>query len=230
MTDTAIPPLRRRTGSVGAEIAAHLARLIAQGHLRAGDRLPPERELAASLRVSRSSLREAMFELETKKLIERRQGRGSTVAEPPRGAVELAGGLGDLDAELGHALELRDLVEPRIARLAAARAAESTLLSLDEVLAHAGEQVGAEESMALDVEFHTLLAHTAQNPLLVTLSTMTAEWTRHTRVLSHRTELGRRVSAHGHQRILHAVRAHDPEAAGAAMELHLREVRQISGR
>lgn len=84
--------------------------------------------------------------------------------------------------------------------------------------------------MALDIEFHTLLAHSAQNPLLVTLCTMTTEWTRHTRVLSHRTPLGRRVSVHGHTQILLAVDDRDGPAAAAAMEQHLREVREISTR
>ncbi|MFC4126843.1 FCD domain-containing protein [Nocardia rhizosphaerae] len=72
------------------------------------------------------------------------------------------------------------------------------------------------------------LAHSAQNPLLVTLCTRTTEWTRHTRALSHRTPLGRRVSIHGHTAILRAVDAKDGPAAAAAMEQHLREVREIS--
>ncbi|MEV0335575.1 FadR/GntR family transcriptional regulator [Nocardia sp. NPDC050717] len=223
-----IPPLQRRTGSVSAEVAAHLERLIIDGALRAGDRLPPERELAATLQVSRSSLREAMFELESKKLVDRRQGRGSTVTDLPRGAAELHDNLAELDIELGYATELRELVEPRIAQLAAQRAVESNLLSLHDVLDRSDESLGPEHSMALDIEFHTLLAHSAQNPLLVTLCTMTTEWTRRTRVLSHRTPLGRRVSVHGHREILRAIDANDGPGAAAAMEQHLREVREIS--
>ncbi|MEU1984839.1 GntR family transcriptional regulator [Nocardia sp. NPDC019395] len=228
MTFAAIPPMRRTARSVGAEVAAHLERLIISGDLRAGDRLPPERELAASLNISRSSLREAMFELEAKKLVQRRQGRGSTVADISRTAAELHGNLADIDIELGYATELRDLVEPRIAQLAARRAVESNLLSLDDVLARSDEALTPEDSMRLDIEFHTLLAHAAQNPLLVTLCTMTTEWTRHTRVLSHRTALGRRISIQGHEQIYRAVSDHDAPAAAAAMEQHLREVREIS--
>lgn len=228
MTFASIPPMRRPTRSVGAEVAAHLEHLITSGELRAGDRLPPERDLAASLNVSRSSLREAMFELESKKLIRRRQGSGSTVADIPRTATELHGNLAGIDIELGYATELRDLVEPRIAQLAAQRAVASNLLSLEEILAHSHEHLAPDESMRLDIEFHALLAHAAQNPLLVTLCTMTTEWTRHTRVLSHRTALGRRISVQGHQTIYRAVSAQDGAAAAAAMEQHLREVREIS--
>ncbi|MGW5384192.1 FadR/GntR family transcriptional regulator [Nocardia sp. NPDC003963] len=228
MTFASIPPMRRQSRSVSAEVAAHLEKLIISGELRAGDRLPPERELAASMNISRSSLREAMFELESKKLVLRRQGRGSTVADIPRGASQLHGSLADLDVELGYATELRDLVEPRIAELAALRAVASNLLSLDDVLTRSHETLPPAESMRLDIEFHTLLAHAAQNPLLVTLCTMTTEWTQRTRALSHRTALGRRVSIQGHEQIYRAVSEHDGAAAAAAMEQHLREVREIS--
>lgn len=228
MSFASIPPMRRPARSVSAEVAAHLERLIISGELRAGDRLPPERELAATMNVSRSSLRQAMFELESKKLVERRQGRGSTVADISRGAAQLYGNLADIDAELGYATELRDLVEPRIAQLAAQRALDSNLLSLEEVLSRSRETHPPEESMRLDIEFHTLLAHASQNPLLVTLCTMTTEWTQRTRALSHRTPLGRRISIQGHETIYRAVAGHDGPAAAAAMEQHLREVREIS--
>ncbi|GAB2517755.1 FadR/GntR family transcriptional regulator [Nocardia heshunensis] len=224
-----IPPLRRRVGSVSAEVAAHLEGLITSGELRAGDRLPPERELAAAMNVSRSSLRQAMFELESKKLIERRQGRGSTVTEAARHAGNLADGLGELDIELGYALELRDLVEPRIAQLAALRAVDSNLLALERVLVRSSETLTPAASLRLDIEFHTLLAHAAQNPLLVTLCAMTTEWTRNTRTLSHRTRPGRRLSLDGHHRIYAAVTGHDGPGAAAAMQQHLREVRELSG-
>ncbi|WP_405138593.1 FadR/GntR family transcriptional regulator [Nocardia sp. NBC_01388] len=225
---TSIPPLSRRSRSVSAEVAAHLEGLIISGELCAGDKLPSERELAASMNISRSSLRQAMFELESKKLIERRQGRGSTVTEMARGAAQLAGSLAEADIELGYASELRDLVEPRIAHLAALRAVESNLLSLETVLGQSHETLSATESLRLDIEFHTLLAHAAQNPLLVTLCTMTTDWTRRTRALSHRTKLGRRISLRGHHLIYDAVARRDGMAAAAAMELHLREVRDLS--
>ncbi|UED83810.1 FadR/GntR family transcriptional regulator [Streptomyces profundus] len=218
----------RRSRSVGAEVAAHLERLITSGELAAGDRLPAERELAASLQVSRASLREAMFELESKKLIERHQGRGSVVADISEDVAQLYENLSELDVEIANATELRDLVEPRIAQLAALRAADSNLLSLEDVLARSQEDLGPAESLALDVEFHTLLAHAAQNPLLVTLCTMTTNWTRRTRELSHETEQGRRISVEGHRAIYGAVVARRPAPAGAAMERHLREIRAIS--
>ncbi|WP_233608594.1 FadR/GntR family transcriptional regulator [Nocardia stercoris] len=228
MTVSIPPRPRRRPRSISSEVAAHLEGLMIEGRLRPGDRLPPERELAATMGVSRSSLRQALFELQSKKLVDRTQGRGSIVAESPAGALELADRLRSTETDLAHAGELRDLVEPRIAHLAALRAQQSNLLALESVLERSHPALAAAESLCLDIEFHTLLAHAAQNPLLVTLCTMTTTWTRDTRTLSHRTSEGRRISLDGHHRIYAAVSRHDGRAAAAAMEQHLREVHEIS--
>lgn len=227
MTEMLIPPLQRRARSVSAELAAHFEKLITSGQLKPGERLPSERDLAASMQVSRASLRQAMFELESKNLISRRHGSGSVVTEPTAGATELYGELSEANVELSNATELRDIVEPRIAGFAALRATDSNLLQLEQILAQSNENLDAEESLRLDKEFHLLLAHAAQNPLLVTLCDMTSDWTQSIRSLSHATRAGRRVSIDGHEEIFRAVVAHDVEAATAAMELHLHAVREI---
>lgn len=224
-----IPPLAKRTRTLSAELAAHLERLITTGQLAPGERLPSERDLAASMNVSRASLRQAMFELESKNLIERKRGSGSTVAAPAAGVGALNVGLSATDVELTNATELRDLVEPRIASFAAQRAAASNLLQLEDVLAQSNENLNAEESLRLDREFHLLLAHAAQNPLFVTLSTMTSDWTNATRSLSHATRTGRRISIDGHREIYEAIARRDAEAAASAMERHLRDVRDVIG-
>jgi GntR family transcriptional repressor for pyruvate dehydrogenase complex len=177
--------------------------------------------------VSRASLREAMFELESKNLIERRQGRGSTVVAPPAGATLLRAELAAVGIEIANAIELRDIVEPRIAGLAAQRVAESNLLQLDEALAQSNENLSAEESFRLDKEFHLLLAQATQNPLLVTLCAMTTDWTQETRSPSHATRTARRVSIEGHKAIYEAVARRDADAAFDAMEKHLQDVRNI---
>jgi DNA-binding FadR family transcriptional regulator len=220
----AIRPIELRVRSVSAQIAAHLERLIARGELNAGDRLPSERDLAVDLQVSRASLREAMHELEAKKLIERRPGRGTRVLAPPQHAHDLYDQISDAEHKLRDIAELRETVEPQIARLAASRATEANRLELENVLKHPVEGLTAEDSVQLDQEFHLLLAHASQNPLLVSLSTLTSSWTRPIRALSHATKHAREVSYRGHRAILDAVVERDKEAAGAAMLQHLHEV------
>jgi DNA-binding FadR family transcriptional regulator len=221
----------QRARSVSVQLAAHFERLIATGVLRPGERLPPERELAASLSVSRGSLREAMHELEAKNLVERRTGRGTIVAEQTEPVTQLYSELdGDTDASLDDATELRLIVEPEIASAAALRSAPSNLVQLEDVLTRSALRLDAETSLQLDVEFHLLLAHAAQNPLLVALCTMTSRWTETVRRHSHATPEGRLRSLEGHQAIYRAVLARDPDAAGAAMNEHLSVIRDVIAR
>lgn len=222
-----IPPLARRVRGVSAEVAAHLEQLIATDVVRAGERLPSERDLAATLQVSRATVREALTELESKRLIERHQGRGSVVVDRGSAPEELRDGMGALDVELHNVTEIRELVEPRIAALAARRAAPSNVMQLEDVVARSSEHLSAEESLRLDRAFHELLAHAAQNPLLVALSGMTDEWTVDLRGRSHATKRARRISVEGHREILAAVASGDEEAAERAMAAHLRDVRTI---
>jgi DNA-binding FadR family transcriptional regulator len=229
-----VPPMPRRARSISIELAAHVERLIATGVLRPGERLPPERELAASLSVSRSTLREAMHELEAKHLVERRTGRGTIVAEQAESVTELYAGLTgvqlEADVTLDDATELRLIVEPRIAAAAALRASPSNFVQLEDVLARSAPDPTPERSLELDVEFHLLLAHAARNPLLVAVYTMTSRWTESVRRHSHATPEGRQRSLEGHRAIYRAVEARDAEAAAAAMDEHLSTIRDVIAR
>jgi DNA-binding FadR family transcriptional regulator len=221
-----IPPLNRQSQSVSVVLAAHFERLISTGQIPAGSKLPSERELAVSMSVSRSSLREAMHELESKRLISRTQGRGTTVLAPTAGVNELLGmSIGATEQE--HAAELRLIIEPSVAGLAAHRATPASLLQLREVLDMSHENLLQAESLRLDVEFHLLLARAAQNPLLTALHTMASEWTSEVRQHSHATKEGRRRSVLGHRAIFEAVQAHDGLAARQSMEDHLRDVSHL---
>jgi len=222
----AIPPLIRRPQSVSVALAAHFERLIATGEISPGTRLPSERELAASMSVSRSSLREAMHELESKRLVSRTRGRGTIVLAPTASVDELlaiAGG----GTEQEHAAELRSVIEPSIAELAAHRATSANVLQLRDVLDKSHENLLQAESLRLDIEFHLLLAQAAQNPLLTALQTLASEWTGEVRKHSHSTRHGRCASVRGHQEIFDAVRTHDGLAARQAMEDHLRDVSEL---
>jgi DNA-binding FadR family transcriptional regulator len=226
-----VPPMPQRARSVSVQLAAHFERLIATGVLRPGERLPPERELAASMSVSRGSLREAMHELEAKNLVQRRTGRGTIVSEQTEPVSQLYSELdGNTDASLDDATELRLIVEPRIASAAALRSAPSNLVQLEDVLTRSALRLDAETSLQLDLEFHLLLAHAAQNPLLVALCTMTSRWTESLRRHSHATLEGRLRSLEGHQAIYQAVLARDPDAAAAAMNDHLSVIRDVIAR
>ncbi|MCX4091724.1 FadR/GntR family transcriptional regulator [Nocardia sp. alder85J] len=222
------PALGRRTASVGAEIVAHFERQISSGELAPGARLPSERELALSLNVSRTSLREAMHELEVKNMVVRRPGRGTVVAEPGARATDLYERISAAERTLRDVAELRETIEPKFAELAAARITGATLLALETVLEKTRTPLSRAESIALDIEFHMLIAQASQNRLLVALGTLANEWTASTRALSHADSRARQLSHEGHQRIYLAVRERDPESARIAMLRHLSEVAELT--
>ncbi|MFC7483260.1 FadR/GntR family transcriptional regulator [Luedemannella flava] len=214
------PPVRRDR-AISGEVGAYLERLTRD--LRPGDRLPPERQLAETLAVSRTSVREALRELEQRRLIARSPGRGTTVLAPPAAADALTELAGDA-AEQADVAELRLLVEPQIAGLAARRATDTDLVVLEQTLTGSHAGLTAAESLDLDMRFHLQLAAAAHNPLLVSLCDLTNTWVRDVRLRSHRSRAGRRSSVRWHHRIYQAVAAGDEAAARQAMTDHLAAV------
>ena len=220
-------PLTRAGGSVADDILHHLERLIVTGTLAPGERLAPERTLAAGLGVSRSALREALSRLEATGLLERRQGRGTQVSEAVPLTSVFTSYLEKDAAEFSASAELRTVVEPQVARLAATRIDDSQLAALGDLLEESSVSTDADRSVSLDVAFHVGIARATRNQLLASLSELTVAWTVEARVYSHLEEHGRQLSHNGHTRILRALTARNADAAEAAMRVHLDEIADI---
>jgi GntR family transcriptional repressor for pyruvate dehydrogenase complex len=224
MTSFAIPELPPTDQPIAVRLAAQLELMIATGRIAPGQRLPAERELAHELDVSRTTLREALHKLDEKGLVVRRQGRGTQVVDRPDEALQLRG-LQQPEDAIGSATELRALVEPSVAALAATRATRANQLQLADVLARTTGDLTPEQSLERDTEFHLLLAHATLNPLVTALHGLMTEWTLPQRRRSHATPEARRTSLRGHQEILAAVAAQDADGAAEAMRRHLADVR-----
>jgi GntR family transcriptional regulator, uxu operon transcriptional repressor len=207
------------------QIADQLAQLISSGEFTAGARLPAERELAASLGVSRASVREAIISLEMSGLVEVRVGTGIFVSSPPEGATRLGGDAGPGPFEL---LAARKLIEGEIAALAAKNAMPADAAALRRSVERLEAKVtdfSARE--AEDRDFHVLLAKATGNGSLELvvegLWNQRAElWGRlqqhfHTAKLAERT-------IRDHAAIAGAVADRDSDAARAAMHRHLARV------
>jgi DNA-binding FadR family transcriptional regulator len=217
-------PAIRRGANVPSVIAAQIEKMIATGQILPGSKLPPERDLAGTMNVSRSTLREAMSELERKRLIERSPGRGTVVLGPPPEVWDLR----SMTAESSprYVAELRYAIEPEIARLAAVRATPANIIQLRDVLSLAHEDLRKSESLKLDIEFHLLLAQSAQNPLMSSLCALASDWTKDERAHTHSNRSWRRLCIDGHRAIFESVEAHDPDTAHQAMFDHLFDVRR----
>ena len=154
-----------------------IKRMLVDGELRPGDKLPVEKDLAASLGVSRNTLREAVRALTSLKVLQTRQGDGTYVTSlQPALLLDGMGFVADLhrqDGEL-HFLHVRRLLEPEATALAVGRLSDADLAALAELLAEADAIVRArsfdhEGLMVNDRTFHTLITSRCGNPVLAAL-------------------------------------------------------------
>ena len=207
------------------QIADQLAQLIASGEFPAGSRLPAERELAVSLGVSRTSVREAIISLEMSGLVEVRVGTGIFVTARPETTSRAGDDAGPGPFEL---LAARKLVEGEVAALAASVAsvddADALRRSVERLAAHVDDFTARESE---DRDFHLRLAKATGNSSLELV--VEGLW-------EQRAELWGRLQQHfhtadlaaqtirDHAAIADAVAARNPDAARAAMHRHLARV------
>lgn len=213
--------------AVPQQIVARLLDLIQQRHLGPGDRLPAERELAASMGVSRSSLREALRALTVLGVAEMRHGAGTYVSslEPELLVRHLSFVLSLSEHASDQLFEARKVVEPAMAALAAGRIDDGTLDLLDGCVERARSAIGdAEAFMEADVALHEAIRVAAENAVLGRFM----ESIRAVGLASRRRTGARRAvqeqTVKDHRAIVAALRAHDPEAASAAMHRHIENV------
>ncbi len=204
---------------------------ILTGDLKVGDQLPAERELAEQFQVSRTAVREAIKALREKGLVDILPGRGTFVTDGASRAMRHSlGFLVRMGADRSSSLvEVREILEPEIAALAALRATDEHLQAMraivdrmDVVIRDAGMFVEA------DLDFHQALAEGTQNTIIPVLIDSIVDVLREERRRIALTPHGLVRGQSHHKRILEAVSRHDPEAAREAMRAHLRQVREDS--
>jgi GntR family transcriptional repressor for pyruvate dehydrogenase complex len=210
-------------------IVAQLSQLIQAGVLRPGERLPPERELATRLQVSRASVREALRSLELQGLLSSRQGSGTFIAAVSQD--ELLRAFARLTEEgqtLREIFELRFLLEPPIAALAARRATPPDIARLEATLKTQEQQIHLGQSgVEADVTFHAALAQATHNGALLRLGASLMEVLAPSRDTHLQTPERSRLSLLSHRRILEAIRAGSTAQARKAMEDHVVHVDRV---
>ncbi|MFT4232216.1 MAG: FadR/GntR family transcriptional regulator [Leucobacter sp.] len=218
---------RATTLSVPDRLSVDLERLILEGELEPGERLPAERDLAEQLGVSRVSVREALRELENRGLIDRRPGRGTIVLSPgePSGAFdEAVAAMASLRPELHHIMELRAIVEPPIARITASRATPRDLAQLRELVEAMEVDVTKERYAELDRAFHQAIAQYTHNPLLALINERIAQQIAPSRASRYQTRARRSASSVAHRRIYEAIAKRDCEAAEQEARAHVLDI------
>lgn len=213
------------------KIAEKILSLIKEKQLHPGDKLPPERELAAMMQVSRPSVREALQALSILNVIDMRQGAGTFVTSlEPELLVEPLDFVFALDnSTLLELFVARKILEVGIAGLAAERITDDELAALDACLHKSLAAAAAdnyEDFLQTDLELHKLVAAAAKNPILNrfmdSISQLGLASRRRTVIIENLA----RESADDHRAIVAALRARDPAAAQQAMLKHLNNVEQ----
>ena len=222
---TEIHNVRRRR--LHEDIVQQFHSLIHQGVLQHGARLPSERLMAEQFKVSRSSVREAIRTLELQGLLVSKPGSGTFINTEDLDSVValIASTLSSGGETLKEIFEVRHLLEPQIAAVAAERANEEEVGRLSEILEEQQEQIEAGVTgVDADTAFHFALASATHNSALVKVVSAVEDILRRSRDLSLQEPGRPQRSLASHRQILKSVRAGDAEGARQAMEHHLTAV------
>jgi GntR family transcriptional repressor for pyruvate dehydrogenase complex len=198
---------------------------IATGALEPGQRLPTERDLAADLGLSRSSMREAIRALTVMGVLEARHGAGIYVTRlEPGDLLETFGVVAEISRgeTLLHLVQVRKILEPAAAAAAAARIDQDGLVRLRAEMTAMERGTTAEEIVGHDLEFHRIITEAAANPVLGAILDGLNSRTFRARVWRGYREEGvfpRTFSEH--DRIYRALVERDPDGARVAAAVHI---------
>ena len=205
--------------------------LIKNNKLKPGDKLPPERELAERLSISRGSLREAFRVLESRGIIKSKPGGGRYIREIRKNGHNNTENI-ILSLEKSSILELleaREIFEVKIVKLAAQRATAEDIELIEMVLnkMNQKEELKDEKKTESDTEFHLAIAGASHNFVFVNIIKLHLDLLKETREKTQQIPGRREKRWHEHQAILQAIKEHDSKRAGEAMLKHLKSIRKV---
>ena len=218
--------LEKKSPPVAAKlVVSYVRQLIESREYRAGDKLPPERELAQLIGVSRATVRAGLQSLATVGVVDSRRGAGTFVADGPPlldvNPLSLFSALHGIPrAEL---FEARRVIEIDLAGLAAQRAQGDELAAIsEEVMEMFASIDDVHRFLVHDIRFHRAVATAARNPLLAAIMEMVADLFYDQRKRTVDLWQDAPEAAEQHRKIYQAIRAGDVERARREMNTHLR--------
>ncbi|WP_084787866.1 FadR/GntR family transcriptional regulator [Anaerobacillus alkalidiazotrophicus] len=210
------------------EIIRELNRIIQEDDLKAGDKLPSERELSDRLQVGRSSVREALRSLELLDLIETRRGEGTFIKTigGHRLVEVLASFFLREEKARSDLAETRKIVEVEALRLACERINEEQISNLERLIEQSKSCLGKGDlPVEEDYLFHKTIVEACQNRLMVNIWISLVEYSK----VTLRESLSRKgraeISVNEHEQILDGLKNRDEKKAISAMENHLEKSR-----
>jgi GntR family transcriptional regulator, transcriptional repressor for pyruvate dehydrogenase complex len=217
-----------RTSRLYEQIVQQVEDSILKGQLKPGDQLPAERDLAQRFGVSRTAVREAVKTLREKGLVEAYSGRGTFVtngtSQAIRQSLDLMIRINQQDGS-ANLVELRLVLEPEIAGLAASRIDEQLLTTMREAVAVMDRSLRDPDAFVeADLDFHLALAEAVGNPLILSLLDSIVGLLREQRSRIFNVDGGPERGQFHHKQILAAIEQRDPVSAREAMRAHLQQV------
>ncbi|MEV1083781.1 FadR/GntR family transcriptional regulator [Streptomyces sp. NPDC050211] len=224
MTDALRPMAKQR---LYEQVLDRLRHYVNEGGLKAGDRLPPERDLAQRLGVSRASVKQAIVVLEVQGLVEARHGGGTYLVRDSLD-VEPVEKLVERRRRLPDVLDAREALETKLAELAAERRTEDDLTAMRQALAHMAEEIEhGRPGVDGDRLFHAAVTAAAHSSILAEFMRSISDQIAESRTESLR-QPGRPTRSYAqHEAILDAITDRRPAAAAAAMRRHVRTVAKV---
>lgn len=220
--------LKRRT--LSSQVIEYVLDLIRSGKIAPGGTLPTERELTSSLGVSRTCVREGLKSLEFLRLIRIRPKVGAVVLEISPAALLTAEHLSSAESapEPDVLLEFRKIIETGVASLAAEKATEDDILSMERALEQYKQGIDRGRiDYCTDIFFHAEIASASKNPMAIMVWEM---------ISSQLDEIFRRTvqmpkvpeeTLHDHLQLFQAIKQHNPRKARAAMRKHLENAERV---
>lgn len=210
------------------QVASQILEWVRENGLRVGDRLPPERELASRLGVSRATISQALVAMEVVGVIHVRHGDGAVLVDSS-GAPKVVEALRRHAQQLPDVIEAREALESKLAALAAARRTDEDLARIDEALAVMERDIAAGgRGVTGDEMFHAAVTEAGHSALLQKLMGEISDLIKETRIESLSQPDRPLESLEGHRRIAQAIRDQDPDAAAAAMRDHVDKVSDVA--
>lgn len=214
---------RVKREKVSEQVFQQMKQMLLQGEWMPGDRLPSEKELSEAFGVSRVTIRQALQQLVALGLVYTKLGEGSFVREPQAGdcinsviPVAFLGG-----RSLTEVLEFRQVMDAKVARMAAQRITPEELEQLEQVLRRmASNPKDRAATGTADLDFHMMLATITHNSLIIATTNIIRD------VLDDAMQIlsVRRSDDAGlrdHEAIMQAIRAHDPAEVERRMQKHI---------
>lgn len=216
-----------KTTKVFEQVMEQIKEIIQNGQLRCGDQLPSERDLCEQLNVSRTSIREALRSLEMLGIIECRQGEGNFIKESfedsllePISITFMLHG-----SKTNEILELRKIIEPETAALAAKNISDAKLQEIKELMSSLNHEDDSEKIAEIDKRIHYKIVQASGNDLVTNVmyavSNLVDRFIEDVITNMFKSPANRSIVKEQHEALVSAIEAHDSSKAAAAMRKHL---------